>query len=674
MKNSQTDSGIIEAYIPPSQSLPEITFKGTVLALILAMVLAAANTYLGLKVGMTVTGSIPAAIVSMALLRFFTQHNILENNIVQTAASAGEVLASGTIFTLPALLIIQYWHGFHYWETLMIILTGGLLGVFFSIPLRRTFIYEPTLKFPEGVAIGNVLKLSSEVGGHIRFLVQGTALGGLIALSQNALRILSDSTFYWVKTSSTIIGFGIGFDAAVMGAGYIVGIQVGLSVLIGAIIGWLIGIPIVGIIYGLPENTSLQETAMYLWSNHIRYVGVGTMLVGGIYSIFKLIKPIFLGLKSSMHALRLRKQSGHDAILRTERDIPINYVFWATGLLGFCVIFIFNYFLSNEHLNEISSGFRWFISIFNCIYLLTAGFIFSAICCYLSGLVGSSSNPISGLILAAILAISLMLLPIFSLELTFMESDTLKSVVAISIIVAAFIGTSSAIGQDNLQDLKAGQVVGATPWKQQVMLMLGVFSAAFIIPPVLELLYNAYGIGGVFPREGMDAQQMLAAPQAALMASIAKGVFGQNLPWGTIFIGACIAILFIIIDEFINKYNYRLPVLAVGIGIYLPLSASIPLTIGGIASYLVQRKLSKMYGIKNNKYQMALQKGISIACGLVAGASIMGVLLAIPAVILQSTDALSLVSANFAPIAEALTAIVTVLLFVWIYKISTAKN
>ncbi len=655
----------IKPFIPAHETLAEITVKGLILSIVLASVMAAANIYLGLKVGITVTGSIPSAIIAMAVLRLFSESNILENNIVQTTASAGYSLASGTIFTIPAMLILKLWFEFDYWSTFFIIVTGGLLGVLFSIPLRRTFINAPSLKFPEGVAIGNVLKLSTQVSGSITRMLQGTAIGGSISLCQNGLRILADSASYWAKFGTSVIGFGFGFDAAVIGAGYIVGVEVGISILVGAIISWLIGIPTVGFIYGLPESvTTLEGAGMTLWSQHIRFFGVGALLVGGMWAVFSLIDPIIQGIKSSFAAFKQRNSK--QVVLRTEKDIPINYVLWGLAAIGAVMLLIFNHFLSNPAL-QLSDSLRWGIAILNTVYLLTAGFMFSAICCYLAGLVGSSSNPLSGLILASILSICLILLPVFSIELTLSDPDTLRAALGIAIVVATLIGTSSAVGQDNLQDLKAGQIVGATPWKQQVALMIGIITAAFIIPSVLELLFNAYGIGGAFPREGMDPSQMLAAPQAGLMASIATGVFAHNLPWGTISAGALVAIGCIFVDKHLRRYNLRLPVLAVGIGIYLPFSASISLTIGGLASYFIHHGSNK--NENDEAHQIGQQKGISIACGLVAGASLMGIFLAIPAVILQSTEGLRIVPTSFTPIAEVLTMIVIALMFRWMYRV-----
>lgn len=648
---------------------PEITIKAIILGIILTVVLAGANTYLGLKVGMTISASIPASVIALGILRFFPRHNILESNIVQTTASSGEALAAGMIFTLPALIIVKYWFHFHYWDTVFIALTGGILGVLFSIPLRRILLSDKTLPFPEGVAIGSVLKVSTEKGSGLKYIVYGGLIGAIINFCQGGLQIFSDALSLWIPFNNSLFGFGCGFDAAVIGAGYIVGIVVGFSVLVGAVVGWVIGIPILSVIFGLPHGINGNDAAMYFWTHYLRFIGVGTLSVGGFWTLISLIKPIFDGLKTSMKALHVRRTQGAAAIPRTERDIPINMVFYGVAVLSIAVLFLMLYFIDPKILG-ISEGLRWSIAIFNVFYLIIIGFIFAAVCGYFAGLVGSSSSPISGLIIAAILIISLLLLPLFHLEITFIHhAKQLKEAVSIAIVVAALTGGIAAIANDNLQDLKAGLIIGATPWKQQLVLILGVVVASFVIPLILELLFNAYGIGGVYPRPNMDPSQMLVAPQAALIAAIAKGVFGHDLSWMMLIIGGVIAILTIILDSFLKKKNLRLPVLAVGFGIYLPLFVSMPLVIGSFVSYLVHRKLDKAPKDKKECAEQNGQKCLTLACGLVAGAAIMGIVLAIPAVIYQSSTVLSIVTPAFTPYADVLSVLVTFALCYWIYRL-----
>ncbi len=660
----------ISPFIPANKEIAEITFKGTILAILLAMLLAAANTYLGLKIGITITGAIPAAIISMALLRLFKSSTILENNIVQTGASAGDTLAAGAIFTLPAILIVKYWLGFEFWPCFIITLTGGILGVLFSIPLRRAFIHDPHLKFPEGVAIGNVLKASQETGLNAQKMILGTIISAIIAIAQNGLKILADSAWCLFKVGGTIVGIGTGFDMAIIGAGYIVGINIGLSILVGAILAWLIALPIFGYLHGFDANLSNVDIAIQIWSEHIRYVAIGTMSIGGIWALFSLLRPVIMGVKSSIQAFSDKKNTGHKSILRTERDIPINYVFW-----GILIILIFSGLIFKTAIDAtnlpLSSDIVYTILGLNIIFLITIGLVLSAICCYLAGLVGSSSNPMSGLLISGILIIALILLPIFSLQISFDDPENVKRAVGLTIVIIAIIGCATAIAQDNMQDLKAGQIVGATPWKQQIMLLVGVLSAALVIPPTLDLLFNAYGIGGIFPREGMDPDQILGAPQAALMASVATGVYGLNLPWTKIFVGMLIGIAVIMVDKFLqHRSGRKLPVLAVGIGLYLPIAASLPLVLGSILSFVVNSKLNKHTTKQSNNEikEQSQQIGISIASGFVCGGSIMGIILAIPAVIYQSTDTLRIVSTQFQTTSEILMIITLLGTAYWFYN------
>ena len=654
----------VNPYIPASKSLPEITFKGLILGILLALVLAAANTYLGLKVGITITGSIPAAIVAMGLLSFFKQSNILENNIVQTTASAGDALASGIIFTLPALIIVKFWTNFNYLESVVIGILGGALGVLFSIPLRRILTYDKNLPFPEGFAIGNVLKFSDSSNNNIRYLLLGSLVGAVINLGQNGFKVLSGAWSYWFSKNGIIYGFGLGFDAALIGAGYIVGITVAMSMLVGAIIGRVIAVPVLSIVNTLPDIADASQVAFDIWSNQIRYIGMGTMLVGGFWAIVTLAKPMLIGIQTSLSALKDTQEGGLLSIPRTERDIPINYVFWGCLAIAISLTFLFLSYIGNSSLG-LSTSLSWTVALINVAYLLTAGFIFSAICGYLAGLVGASSSPISGLVLAAILLISLLLFPIISCEVSLIGNpDKIKAAVAVAIFVATFSGAAAAIANDNLQDLKAGQIVGSTPWKQQFMLITGVCVAAFIIPLVLELLFNAYGIGDILPRADMDPGNALAAPQASLIASVAEGAFGGYLPWDMITIGAFIAILCILVDNLLKKKGMGLPVLAVGIGIYIPLAATIPLVIGGFISYLTQRSLSRN---KSQNTEERQQRGLTLACGFVAGASIMGILLAIPAVVFKDSNVLSIAPNGFAPYATTLSFIITALLGYWLF-------
>jgi len=668
--------GNIKPLIPAEKSLPEITIRALVLGTILTVILAAANAYLGLKVGQTVSASIPAAIISLGILRFFKNSNVLESTMVQTMASVGEALIAGVTFILPVLIILHAWDSFNYWQTVTIALLGGTLGVLFTIPLRRALLLDKSLRYPEGVAIGNVLKASQDKETDMRSLAVGGALGAGISLFQGGFRVLTDNFYYWVKTSNTVYGFGLGLSPALIAAGYIVGANVGISILIGTFIGWFMGVPVITWFYGLPAQVDTAgEIAIFMWKEHIRYIGVGTMLVAGLWTILVLIKPIIQSVSMSIASLKHTKLHGESNIPRTEIDIPIQYVFW-TLLVVIIPIFIF-LGLSFIPAGEISTAFRTTLAAIGTLYIILAGFVFCSVASYFAGLVGSTNTPVSALLVAALGIICLIILLAFNTLSDGIDGhETIGIVLGVGCTV--IIGAGIAIANDTMQDLKVGQILGATPWKQQVMLILGVLIAAFVIPVILDLLYNAYGIGGVFPRPDMDKSQMLSAPQAGLMAAVAQGVYAHNLEWLMVGIGAIIAVICMIIDKILRQYGTGLPVLAVGVGIYLPLDSSIPLVIGGLLAYFVHRRIHKAYPVSkdHNEKEIAKHKhrGLTLACGIVAGASVMGVVLAIPFVLKQSSNALKIMPDNMEFLASMLSLIVTGALCAWIYHTVMKKD
>lgn len=666
--SSATDDNPI---IPATANLPEITFRVIIIGFVLTVVLAAANAYLGLKVGTTVSASIPAAVISMGILRFFRDSNILENTMVQIMASVGEALTAGIAFILPALIILHVWDKFNYWQTVITGLLGGGLGVLFTIPLRRALLQDKTLRYPEAVAIGNVLKASNtREKGDLNSLVIGGGVGAVIALFQSGFQILTDSLQYWIKNAGQVFGFGLGFSPALIAAGYIVGINVALSLLVGIIIGWILGVPVLSHYYGFSAASSGNDIAMSIWQHYIRYMGVGTMLLGGLWTLLTLFKPVVRSMSASFSSLRDIRLGKKPQSLRTERDIPIHYVFIGAILLLIPIFFLIAEAIIPPGLG-ITDTFRYFISGFSTLYILFGGFLFCSIMAYFAGLIGSTNSPVSGLLVSALLVICLILMGFFSFQdWTDATKETIGSVVAIGSMV--IIGAALSISNDTMQDLKVGQIVGATPWKQQTMLILGVIVASFVIPPILQLLYNAYGIGGVFPRPDMNPAQMLAAPQAGLMATVAKGSFSHSLEWGMILTGAIVAFVSIIIDEILkHRFGTRLPVLAVGLGIYLPLDSSTPVVIGGILAYIIDHQLYQRYPLakKDNEGNVNKRRhrGLLLACGIVAGASLMGVALAIPFALKQSSDALKIMPNNLMPFAGTLSFIVTAFLCVWIF-------
>ncbi len=661
--------------IPANRSLPEITVRVVLLGIVLTVILAAANAYLGLKVGQTISASIPAAIISMSVLRFFRNSNVLENNMVQTMASVGEALISGVTFILPALVILHAWDHFYYWQTVVIALLGGTLGVLFTIPLRRALLLDKALRFPEGVAISNVFTAStSKDRADFSNLTTGGAIGAAIAFLQTGLQVLTDQFNYWVKTTTTVFGFGLGLSPALIAAGYIVGTNAAISILLGVLIGWIAGVPILTWIHGVPNLDNAQDIALLMWRSHIRYIGVGTMMVGGLWTLLRLFKPILDSLSASVISFKVSKNNLKKTAIRTEHDIPINQVFWSIILLLIPVFIFIAYWIIPANA-PISQTVRVMLASLSTFYVLIGGFVFCSIAAYFAGLIGSTNAPVSGLLVSSVLILCLFILGFFSLVGGIKGKELVGVLLGIGSTI--IIGAGLAIASDSMQDLKVGHVIGATPWKQQVMLVVGVIVTAFVMPPILNLLYNAYGIGGVFPHPGMDKAQMLAAPQAGLMSAIAQGVYAHNLEWITIGVGAIIAVICIFLDEILKRYGTRIPVLAVGMGIYLPLDASVPVVIGGLLAYIIQLNLNKRYPVRDpqSKANMAQHRhrGLLLACGMVAGASVMGVILAIPFTLKQSADALCIMPARLHSLAGILSLVVTFLLCAWLYRVVMKK-
>ena len=609
-------------YIKPEIKLPEITPKALLLGVLLSMVLAGANAYLGLFAGMTVSASIPAAVISMAILRLFRNHNILENNAVQTAASAGESLAAGAIFTFPALVLMGAWEDFDFWETFLIALCGGVLGVLFTIPLRSALVVKQKLKFPEGVATAEVLKSGEEGGKSIRFL----AIAGLIG----ALTKLCGAGFHlWQETfaRAALIGkkgyafFGLNLSPALVAVGYIVGLNIAILVFAGGVISWWIAIPTLVALEGVPEMGSAVDYGYDLWSNRIRYLGVGAMVVGGVWALVSLRSSLGFAVGQAVKAFR---EKGPQSTLRTERDTPLN---WVLLMVIAMIIPIFIIYLREVAQVEISA--------LMAVLMVIAGFLFSAVAGYMAGLVGSSNNPISGVTIATILTASLILLALMGTES--------GNGAAAAILIGAVVCCAAAIAGDNMQDLKAGYELGATPQKQQIMQMVGVASAAFSIPFVLSLLNAGYGFGAPTP----EHPNPLTAPQATLMQSVAEGVFNQNLPWDMVWTGAGIGILIILLDEYLRKRNstFRTPVLAVAVGLYLPFELDSAIMLGGLLAWAVNR-FQHQRKSDVSEFKVAQQSsdrtGLLVASGLITGEALVGILLAVPVAIAKRSDVLAL--------------------------------
>jgi len=606
----------------------QLTPRAIVLSIILAMILAAANTYLGLFAGLTIATAIPAAVVSMAVLRVLGGGHILENNIVQTGASAGSSIAAGVIFTVPALVILGYWDDFKYSWVLAIAGLGGVLGVLFSVPLRRSLIVDQQLAFPEGKAAAEVLKAGENPGPGIRVLAGAAGIGGLAKLiAASGLRLVPDAAAHASYLGKSIAYVGTNLSPALLGVGYIVGLNIGIVVVAGGILSWNIAIPIYSAFFldGNPAlaaqiaGASAEDAAGAIWSAEIRYLGVGAMLIGGIWTLIALRKSLMSGVRSGLAATRA---GAAKVVAHTEQDLPMKAVL--IGLIAFTLPLAGLY---HAIVHDYS------VSLPMTIIMIVAGFLFSSVSAYMAGLVGSSNNPVSGITIGTILFASLVLAGL-------MGSDAPLGPIA-AIMIGAVVCCAAAIAGDNLQDLKCGYIVGATPWRQQLMLAIGAISCALVMAPVLNLLAKAYGIG--VPTA--EHPNPLLAPQATLMASVANGLFGGELPWNLIWIGAAIGAVIIAIDEVQKKRgsNFRVPVLAAAVGIYLPLDLTVPIFLGGLLAHMVERSV----GVHTDpaSAERIHRKGVLFSAGLITGEALMGIMIAIPIVVLGAADVLALPAA-----------------------------
>ena len=644
-------------YVPATQSLPEITLKAVILGLVLSAVLAAANAYLGLFAGMTVSASIPAAVISMGVLRLFRRSNILENNIVQTAASAGESLAAGVIFTIPALVLLGAWNRFDYWEVTMIAGFGGLLGVAFSIPLRRALVVEQPLRFPEGVATAEVLKVGEEGGKGVGYVAAAGGIGALFKLGGLGLHLWPETIAWARRAGGSVAYLGTNLSPALVGVGYIVGLNIAALIFLGGVINWWIAIPLLAPTSGdLAPGASAADLAGAIWSARTRYLGVGAMLVGGLWALVKLRTSLVSGIRSGIAAYR-KLRAGGAAAERTELDTPMQWVGIALVLAVVPLLLIFRYFTGDWAVAAVMAG-----------AMLVAGFLFAAVAGYMAGLVGSSNNPISGVTIATLLVSSLLLL--------WLMGAGNAAGPAAAIFIAAVVACAAAISGDNLQDLKAGHVLGATPWKQQVMQVVGVAAAAVVIAPVLSLLLQAYGIGPATPENPGSLQ----APQASLMAAVAGGVFGGELPWDMVGWGMGIAVAVILLDLWLERRGsaFRTPVLAVAVGIYLPLELEVPIFLGGLLAWAAGRVYTKstLRGGHQDQAPIAEAKtvgerhGLLFAAGLITGEALIGILMAVPIVLSGRADVLALGLPPQAWLGVALLAVV----MVGLYRVAAAPG
>ncbi len=611
----------------------ELTFRGIVLGALLTVLFTAANVYLGLKIGLTFATSIPAAVVSMAVLKAFSGATIQENNIVQTIASAAGTL-SAIIFVLPGLIMIGWWTGFPYWQSVAVIAVGGILGVMYSVPLRRALVTGSDLPYPEGVAAAEVLKVGAGVGGEeenrrgLAAIVFGSLLSAGYAVLAK-MKLVAEEAAMTVRIGAGATSFSTSFSLALIGVGHLVGLAVGIAMLVGLVIGWIVLLPqfTAG---GPPAGTELAAFVSDAFRHKVRFVGAGTIGMAAIYTLLKMIGPIIRGISGALAAARMRKAGQGGSLELAERDIPIGIV---GGVILLCMVPIGLLLASFASGGPIAAA-PGLTLVLTIAYVLVAGIVIASVCGYMAGLIGASNSPISGVGILSALGISLILALIFGRG---GDPASTRALVAFALFVTAIIFGVATISNDNLQDLKTGQLVGATPWRQQVALILGVLFGALVIPPILGLLNTTFGFQGA-PGAGPGA---LAAPQAALISAIAQGVLGGDLDWGLIGTGAAIGLGVILIDEILRKSGKRsLPPLAVGMGIYLPMALTALIPLGAIIGWYYNR-----WAARAPDPAFAERMGVLAATGLIVGESLFGVAFAGIAAATGSPEALAVVKA-----------------------------
>lgn len=607
-----------------NENLKELTVRGIILGALITVIFTASNVYLGLKVGVTFASSIPAAVISMAVLKFFKDSSILENNMVQTQASSAGTLSS-VIFVLPGLLMMGYWQDFPFWQTMLICAAGGTLGVLFTIPLRRAMVVNSNLPYPEGVAAAEILKAGNHADGDsgVKDIAYGGVLAGLVAFLTNGLRVMADGASAWIQTGKAAFQLPMGFSLALLGAGYLIGIVGGIAMLIGVILTWGVAVPYFTMSEDIAADASLIDSAMTVWKTKVRYIGVGTIGIAAIWTLLILMKPMIEGM---VHSFRMLKGGQEASENRIDIDLsPKTMIYILIATVALIVISLHHFIAAAPISPELS-----ILLVVVCTFLAVfIGFFVAAASGYMAGLVGSSSSPISGIGIISVIVISLVLVSIGNASGLFETVDGQKFLTALTLFTASIVITTACISNDNLQDLKTGLLVEATPWRQQVALIIGCFVGALVIAPELEILYHAYGFSGALPRPDMDPSQALSAPQATLMTAISQGIFTNKLEWTYILTGVGLGAVLITIDAFLKKVSnkvFSLPVIAVGIGIYLPPSINTPVIVGAFLAWIMARHIAKL----GNKEVSAKAErfGTLFSAGLIVGESLMGVILA----------------------------------------------
>ncbi len=604
----------------------ELTIRGLIIGIVITVVFTAANVFFGLKAGLTFATSIPAAVISMAILRYFKGATIQENNIVQTVASAAGTLSS-IIFVLPGLILIGWWTGFNYWTSFAVCALGGILGVMYSIPLRRALVTNSDLPYPEGVACAEVLKVGA--GGDaeaaesnragLLAVMWGSIVSGVFAIVV-ATRVFAGDVARYFRVggdSGGVTGFDFFLSFALFGIGHLVGLWVGVAMLVGAIIGWGWGVPHFSALDLTGAGGAISDLANATWSHKVRFVGAGTIGVAAVWTLAKLVKPVFSGLASAMAASKARSAGNAGSLPRVEQDIPIGQV----AIISVACLLPIGWLLM-DFVNSAGQGLPdhlWLLAGVGLLYVALMSFFVSTVCGYMAGLIGSSNSPLSGIGIIVVIGAALML--VFGVR-SALPVESEKALVAFALFVTSVIFAAAAIANNNLQDLKTGQLVDATPSKQQWALVVGVIAGAAIIPPILDLLNHAYGFVGA---PGPQRPQALAAPQAGLISALASGVIENNIDWGLIKIGAAIGVVMIIVDELLRKNtkSAHLSPLAVGLGIYLPTQSTLMVVVGAVVGWWFDRRADR-----GAKAESTKQLGVLLASGMIVGEGLVGVVVA----------------------------------------------
>lgn len=628
----------------------ELTVRGIILGALITLGFTAANVYLGLRVGMTFASSIPAAVISMALLYRFKDSNILENNIVQTQASAAGTL-SIVIFGLPALVMIQVWADFPFWHTFLICSAGGILGVLYTVPLRRVMVVESDLPYPEGVAAAEVLKVGdsqrhkieratsihelestalidepsyTDQSGFLNFGL-GAVIASIFGFLTNGLKIFGESINLWITGFGTIFRFSTSFSFALLAAGYLMGVTGGIAVLVGVFFGWGIVVPYLVSNVSIGVDQSLIEIANQTWNTRVRFLGAGVIAIAAIWTVGSLIRPIVKAIQQ-----QTKSQTEHKKINssdHTDQDLS-NRSLVILGIISILVLILVVADFLQVHIPTLNLFWRYSLSMITVLLSVVFGFLVAAACGYMAGLVGSSSSPISGIGIIATILMGLVLLAAYSTLTTLNTTVSTQMISGLLLFLVSTILAMAAVSNDNLQDLKTGYLVGANPKKQQIALIIGCIVGAAVIAPVLNLLYQAYGFAGAMPRPDMNIDQALAAPQAALMQQIATGIFSGKLDYSMIVIGLIVGAITIVIDRILRSRGIgSLPPLAVGLGIYLPPAVNTMLGFGAVLSFIIKKVLSKRK-VDRLKTEAAEKTGLLIASGFIVGESLIGLLLA----------------------------------------------